>query len=71
MVKILGLMSTNWLVLFAITYGKYGWDVGEPIAYLTSLGVDLVAMIGYFESERALEMQMIHDKQMIMSKTNM
>jgi len=38
----------HFLFLFGITYGKYGWDVGEPIAYLSSLGVDLVAMLGWF-----------------------
>ena len=46
--KIIGLMSANWVFLFAITYGRYGWDVGEPVSYLTSLTVDLIAMMGIF-----------------------
>lgn len=28
MTNILALMSINWVFLFAVTYGKYGWDVG-------------------------------------------
>ena len=42
------LMGLNWAFLFGITYGKYGWDVGEPVSYLTGLGVDLLAMGGIF-----------------------
>ena len=41
-------MGLNWAFLFGITYGKYGWDVGEPVSYLTGLGVDLLAMGGIF-----------------------
>ena len=48
MANVIALMAVNWGVLFAITYGKYGWNVGEPVSYLTSLGVDLVAMMGLF-----------------------
>ena len=44
-------MSTNWIFLFAVTYGKYGWDVGQPLSYLTDLGVDLTAMLGIFKME--------------------
>ena len=71
MTKILALMSVNWVFLYGITYFKYGWDVGEPVSYLTTLGVDLAAMIGYFESEKALQDQMLRDKSMIISKVNM
>ena len=28
MANVIALMSMNWVVLFAITYGKYGWNVG-------------------------------------------
>ena len=28
MVNVIVLMAVNWGVLFAITYGKYGWNVG-------------------------------------------
>lgn len=48
MVNVIAVMTFNWAVLFAITYGKYGWNMGEPISYLTSLGVDLLAMMGIF-----------------------
>jgi len=41
-------MSLNWGFLFAVTYAKYGWDVGEPLSYLASIGVDLVALLGMF-----------------------
>lgn len=51
----LSIMTTNWLVLFGITYLKYGWDVGEPVSYLTSLTVDLAAMIGYFDLEKSIQ----------------
>lgn len=57
MKKIISLMSANWIVLFYLTYAKYGWDVGEPISYLTNLGVDLIAMMGLFEANRALTYQ--------------
>lgn len=48
MVNVIAIMTLNWAVLFAITYGKYGWNMGEPISYLTSLAVDLLAMMGIF-----------------------
>lgn len=48
-------MSLNWIALFAITYGKYGWDVGEPISYLTDLSVDLIAMMRIFKFEQEIE----------------
>jgi hypothetical protein len=53
-IRMLALMSINWAFLFGVTYGKYGWDVGEPISYLTALGVDLVAMAGIFNLEEEL-----------------
>lgn len=46
--KILAYLSVNWVFLFYLTYGKYGWDVGEPVSYLTGLSVDLIAMMGLF-----------------------
>lgn len=42
-------MSANWIFLYAITFGLYGWDVGEPISYLSSAGVDLLALLRYFD----------------------
>ena len=42
------LMSGNFIFLFAVTYGGYGWDVGEPLSYLTAVGVDLLALLGWF-----------------------
>ena len=51
----LGLMSLNLAFLFAITYGKYGWDVGQPVSYLTSIGVDLLALLGLFNLNTKLE----------------
>lgn len=52
---IVSLMSVNWVFLFVLTYcGFGGWNVGEPVSYLTNLGVDLVAMVGLFESNRFL-----------------
>ena len=43
------IMGTNWIFLYIITFGYYGWDVGEPISYLTAVGVDLFAMLGLFD----------------------
>lgn len=51
----LGMMSLNWAFLFAVTYGKYGWDVGEPLSYLTSIGVDLLALMGLFNLNTQLQ----------------
>lgn len=53
-VNLVALMTVNWGFLFAVTYGKYGWDVGEPLSYLTSLTVDLIAMMGFFKAEESL-----------------
>ena len=50
-VNLIALMTINWAFLFGITYGKYGWDVGEPLSYLTSLSVELIAMLGIFKAE--------------------
>lgn len=71
MVKLLTLMSANWIILFGITYGKYGWDVGEPIAYLTNLGVDLVAMIGYFEMDSSMEKKIERERNVVSHQLNM
>ena len=48
------LMGTNWVFLYIITFGYYGWDVGEPISYLTSVGVDLLAMLRWYDLEQRL-----------------
>lgn len=55
MANLIALMSFNWVFLFGVTYGKYGWDVGEPLSYLTSLGVDLIAMLGIFSMNDVIE----------------
>lgn len=55
MANLIALMSFNWAFLFGVTYGKYGWDVGEPLSYLTSLGVDLIAMLGIFSMNDVIE----------------
>jgi hypothetical protein len=54
MKRIVAMMSINWVFLFYLTYGKYGWDVGEPVSYLSGLGIDLAAIAGIFETNRAL-----------------
>ena len=48
------LMGANWVFLYVITFGYYGWDVGEPISYLSAVGVDLLAMLGWFDLEKRL-----------------
>lgn len=48
-VRMMALMGINWAFLFGVTYGGYGWDVGEPVSYLSALGVDLAAMGGWFD----------------------
>lgn len=48
-VRTIALMTLNWGFLFGVTYGKYGWDVGEPLSYLTTIGVDLIALSGLFD----------------------
>ncbi len=53
-VRMMALMTLNWALLFGVTYGKYGWDVGEPISYLSALAVDLAAMAGVFDLEKQL-----------------
>jgi hypothetical protein len=42
---LLGLEGAQFLGLFYITYGLYGWDVGEPVSYLLTLSVELVALL--------------------------
>jgi|LakMenEpi03Aug12_release.lakeMendotaPanAssembly.Ray.scaffolds.fasta_scaffold463660_1 hypothetical protein len=54
MKRIVAMMSINWIFLFYLTYGKYGWDVGEPVSYLSGLGIDLAAIAGIFETNSAL-----------------
>lgn len=43
------LMGANWVFLYIVTFGYYGWDVGEPISYLTLVGVELLAMLRVFD----------------------
>lgn len=68
--RLLGLMSFQWIFLFAVTYGKYGWDVGEPLAYLSSLSVDLLAMMGLFEMEKALNDKLKHNHELVSAVMN-
>lgn len=49
------LMGSNWIFLYAVTFGFYGWDVGEPISYLTTVGVDLLALLRVFDLEERIE----------------
>ncbi len=55
MANLIALMSVNWVFLFGITYGAYGWDVGEPLSYLTLLAVELIAMLGIFSANEVVE----------------
>lgn len=55
MMKLTGLLIVNFGAMAYITYGKYGWDVGEPVSYLSSLFVDLLAMVGLFNLNQKLE----------------
>jgi hypothetical protein len=55
MANLIALMTANWIFLFGVTYGKYGWDVGEPLSYLTVLGVELIAMMGIFSMNDVIE----------------
>ena len=44
--KVLMALSIGQFVgLFYITYGLWGWDVGEPVSYLIALTVDLWLVI--------------------------
>ena len=43
------IMGANWVFLYVITFGYYGWDVGEPISYLTAVGADLLALLRIFD----------------------
>lgn len=68
--QIVGIMSLNWLFLFAVTYGKYGWDVGEPISYLTSLTVDLMIIAGFFNLNESLSISVHYEHMKIMYRVN-
>jgi hypothetical protein len=46
------LMGANWLFLYVVTFGYYGWDVGEPISYLTTATVDLLVLLRYYDIEK-------------------
>jgi hypothetical protein len=48
------LMGANWIFLYVVTFGYYGWDVGEPISYLSAVGVDLLAMLKVFEMDERI-----------------
>lgn len=64
------MMSVNWVFLFYLTYAKYGWDVGEPVSYLTGLGVDLAAITGLFEANNALSKHREDSKKVIEETLN-
>lgn len=51
------LMGANWAFLYVITFGYYGWDVGEPISYLSAVGVDLLAMLKVFELDERIKLE--------------
>lgn len=53
--NLVALMTLNWMFLFGVTYGGYGWDTGEPLSYLTNLAVDLIAMLGIFNMDEVIE----------------
>lgn len=44
-------MAVQWVFLFVITFGVYGWDTGEPLSYLSGLTVDLALFLGYLGME--------------------
>lgn len=71
MANVIALMAVNWGVLFAITYGKYGWNVGQPLSYLTSLGVDLLAMMGIFSVNEQLEKVAKQDWNQVVLRMNL
>lgn len=71
MTRIITFLSINWVFLFYLTYAKYGWDVGEPVSYLTGLAVDLTAMMGLFEANSALISQREKDRKLIESLINL
>jgi len=48
-------MGTNWVFLYVITFGYYGWDVGEPLAYLSAVGVDLFALLKWYNLDQRVE----------------
>ena len=69
--KRISLMTVQWIFLFAVTYGKYGWDVGEPLSYLSSLGVDLTAMLGIFQLEANLQKNLEDNHQFMSAMLNL
>lgn len=52
------LMGANWVFLYVVTFGYYGWDVGEPISYLSAVGVDLLALLRVFELEERINYEL-------------
>ncbi len=71
MANLIALMSVNWFFLFGVTYGGYSWNVGEPLSYLTMLGVDLVAMLGIFEMNNEVENTGKADWRAIVNRMNL
>lgn len=71
MANLVALMSVNWIFLFGVTYGGYGWDVGEPLSYLTNLAVDLIAMLGIFNMDQVIEKTGKQDFQNIALRMNL
>lgn len=49
------LMGANWVFLYVVTFGYYGWDVGEPLSYLSAVGVDLLAFLKWYNLEQKVE----------------
>mgnify|MGYP000904790057 FL=1 len=47
-------MGANWIFLYVITFGYYGWDVGEPVSYIETSVFELLALLRYFDLEKKL-----------------
>lgn len=71
MANLIALMTINWAFLFGITYGAYGWDVGEPVSYLTALAVQLIAMMGIFSMNDVIEKTGKEDWKNIATRMNL
>ena len=71
MANLIFFMSLNWVFLFGITYGGYGWDVGEPLSYLTLLTVELIAMLGIFSMDDDVESKGKEDWKNIATRMNL
>lgn len=71
MVNLITLMTANWVFLFAVTYGKYGWNVGEPLSYLSMLAVDLIAMLGIFSINDVVQKTEKQDWNLLINRMNL